>query len=189
MNPSSHGFGAIFLDLLQTIVLALAIFMLTYLLLVQPNEVKGNSMHPNFVDRERLLTEKVTYRFSNPQRGDVIVFEAPPDRQKDFIKRVIALPGETIEIKDNRVYINKQILDESYLDSSVLTHSGAYLSESRAVTLGDNEYFVMGDNRDHSSDSRSWGTITRDKIVGKAWFVYWPLQKLSLIQIPSYAGI
>lgn len=188
MKSHIHRVGALFLDILQTVVLALAIFMLTYLFLVQPHEVKGNSMHPTFKNGERLLTNKVSYRFQNPKRGDVIVFEAPPDQHKDFIKRIIALPGETILIKGGVAYIGGKPLEEKYLVSSIQTQGGAFLSEGEEVTLGADEYIVMGDNRDHSSDSRNWGAIKRESIVGKAWLIYWPLPEIRLIPETSYAG-
>lgn len=180
--------GALFIDTLQTIVLAAAVFMLTYLFLVQPHEVKGNSMYPNFLDGERLLTDKVSYRFNEPRRGDVIVFQAPPDHSKDFIKRIVALPGESVLLKESKIYINRQPLEEFYLSSSVKTQPGASLVEGKELTLGSDEYFVMGDNRDHSSDSRSWGSIKRKEIVGRAWFIYWPPQKAGIIPTVTYAG-
>lgn len=188
MKLFARSLGALFLDTLQTVVLAAAIFMLTYLFLVQPHEVKGNSMYPNFHDGERLLTDKVSYRFNQPRRGDIIVFRAPPDRVKDFIKRIIALPGETVSVKEGQVFVNGNALDEFYLSKTINTEVGAFLSEDREYTLGNNEYIVMGDNRDHSSDSRSWGPVKRDEIVGKAWLIYWPPQKIGIIPMVTYAG-
>lgn len=182
-----HRVGAFFIDILQTIVLAAAIFMLTYLFLIQPHEVKGNSMYPNFHDGERLLTDKVSYRLNEPRRGDIIVFQAPPDRAKDFIKRIIALPQETVSVKDGQVLVNNQTLDEFYLPQT-RTSSGTFLSETKEYKLASDEYIVMGDNRDHSSDSRSWGPIKRDEIIGKAWLIYWPPQKIGVIPAVTYAG-
>lgn len=176
------------MDTLQTVVLAAAIFMLTYLFLVQPHEVKGNSMYPNFHDGERLLTDKVSYRFNPPRRGDIIVFQAPPDRAKDFIKRIIALPGETVSIKEGLVFVNGRALDEFYLSENANTEPGTSLPDTKEYTLGSDEYVVMGDNRGHSSDSRSWGPIKRNEIVGKAWFIYWPPQRFGVIPMVTYAG-
>lgn len=188
MKLFARSLGTLFLDTLQTIVLAAAIFMLTYLFLVQPHEVKGSSMYPNFQDGERLLTDKITYRFNEPRRGDVIVFQAPPDRAKDFIKRIVAIPGEIIQVKDNLVYVNNQLLDEVYISSDISTQPGAFLAEGKTYTLGAEEYLVMGDNRNHSSDSRSWGPIKKKEIIGKAWFIYWPPQKFGIIPTVTYAG-
>lgn len=188
MKLFAHSLGSLFLDALQTIVLAAAIFMLTYLFLVQPHEVKGSSMYPNFHDGERLLTDKVSYRFNEPRRGDVIVFQAPPDHSKDFIKRIIALPKETISIKGDKIYVNGKLLDEFYLSSSVITQPGAFLADGKGLVLAEDEYMVMGDNREHSSDSRSWGPIKKSAIVGKAWFIYWPPQGMGIIPAVTYAG-
>lgn len=173
--------GALFFDLLQTIVLALAIFMLVYLFAAQPHQVQGSSMYPNFEDKEYFLTDKISYRLHLPQRGDVIVFEAPADRKKDYIKRIVGLPGETVKVQGGKVYVNDELLNEKYLDNSVMTSGKIFLSEGVAYTTASDEYFVMGDNRDHSSDSREWGPVKRDELVGRAWLVYWPPSKVGFI--------
>lgn len=178
----------VFFDIIQTIVLALAIFMIAYLFVLQPHQVKGLSMFPNFEDREYLLTEKVSYRFGEPKRGDVIVFEAPVSRKDDYIKRILALPGETIAIIDSKVYVNEKPLPEPYLPADFRTQGGAFLSEGKRVTLGPQEYFAVGDNRDHSSDSRAWGPIKKSDIVGRAWIVYWPPKQGGAIPGASYPG-
>src|SRR3989344_7510790 len=102
--------GAFFLDILEVVVFAVAIFLFLYLLVLQPHKIKGQSMEPNFADGEYLLTDKVTYRFSEPKRGDVVVFEAPGTNNEEFIKRIIGLPGEQISLKDGKVAINNQVL-------------------------------------------------------------------------------
>lgn len=145
-------------------------------------------MVPNFADGEYLLTDKVSYRTGVPKRGDVIVFAAPPNRNEDFIKRIVALPGEAVALKDGKLFINGKVLDESYLSKTTATLSGLFLSEGGSITLGSDEYFVMGDNRDHSSDSRAWGPIKRKDIVGRAWVVYWPPQDAGPVPTVSYAG-
>src|SRR3990172_9585517 len=106
--------GAFFLDIIEVVVFAIAIFLFLYLLVLQPHKIKGASMEPNFHNGEYLLTDKVSYRFGEPERGDVIVFEAPPDESEEFIKRIIALPGEKMSIRDGRVFINGQRLNEAY---------------------------------------------------------------------------
>lgn len=166
--------GIFFLDTLQTILLALAIFMLAYLFLTQPHQVRGHSMDPNFFDGEYLLSDKLSYRFGEPTRGDVVVFNAPPNRREDYIKRIIGLPGETISINSGTLLINGKTLKEPYLPRSAQTGGGAFLVEGTSYRINSDEYIVLGDNRDHSSDSRSWGPIKRKDIVGRAWFVYWP---------------
>lgn len=126
-------------------------------------------MMPNFHDGELLLTEKVTYRLYKPERGDVIVFRAPNSKNVDFIKRVIGLPGEAIRIENGSVFINGEKLDEPY---EIQLTSG-----TEEITLGAEQYFVLGDNRNASSDSRSFGAIKKDSIRGRTWLVYWPLWK------------
>lgn len=180
--------GIFLLDILQTIVLALAIFMVVYFFLMQPHQVRGSSMFPNFKDGEYLLTDKISFRLSNPKRGNVIVFEAPPNRREDFIKRIIALPGEKVSIKEGKVLVNNKQLEETYLPSSFSTQPGTYLEEDKTIELKNNEYFVLGDNRNFSSDSRMWGPIKRDDIIGRAFFVYWPPQQIGIIPGITYAG-
>src|SRR3990167_1686649 len=123
------------LDILQTIVLALAIFMIAYLFLFQPHQVKGRSMDPNFSDGEYLLTDKLSYRFGEPKRGDVIVFEAPGSGGEEFIKRIIALPGESISLKEGKVFVNGRLLQETYLSDSVRTLSGSFLKEGHELLV------------------------------------------------------
>src|SRR3989338_5796123 len=106
-----------FLDLLQTVVFAVSIFLFIYLLVLQPHKIKGTSMEPNFPNGEFLLTDKITYRFNDPQRGDVIVFEAPGTNGDEFIKRIIGLPSEKVSINENQIYINEKLLNESYIGS------------------------------------------------------------------------
>ncbi len=158
-----------FKEIAQTVAISLAIFFFVYIFLVQPHRVKGESMVPNFADGELLLTEKVTYRLYKPARGDVIVFKAPGPRNVDFIKRIIGLPGENVKIEDNAIYINSQKLQEPYETQQTQGNVN--------VTLGDNQYFVLGDNRQSSSDSRVFGSIDRNSMRGRAWLVYFPIFK------------
>ncbi|MDP4031039.1 MAG: signal peptidase I [Candidatus Beckwithbacteria bacterium] len=171
-----------FLDFVETIVIALAIFVVVYRFLFQPHQVKGSSMYDNFHDGEYLLTDKVDYRFHSPERGDVVVFKAPQNEDYDYIKRIIALPGEQIKIESGRVFINNQTLDESgYLDPNITTHPGAYAKEGQNLTIPSDQYFVMGDNRSNSSDSREWGPVPTFNIVGRAWVRYWPINELGVV--------
>lgn len=148
--------------------IAILIVVPVRLLIAQPFVVSGASMENTFHDNEYLIVDQLTYHFEEPQRGDVIVFRYPNDPSTHFIKRVMALPGETITIDGDSVTITNEAhpsgltLDEPYLG----TWSG---SRHQEVTLGPDEYFVMGDNRDHSSDSRTWGTLPRENIVGRAF--------------------
>lgn len=176
------------IEALQPVVMAFAIFMMVYLFLVQPHKVDGSSMYPNFHDREFILTDKISYKKGNPERGDVIVFHAPKPYDSDFIKRVIGLPGETIMIKGGYVYINGQKLEESYLPNSFITSEKSFLREGVPYTIPENYYMVFGDNRNYSSDSREWGPIEKGAIVGKAWVRYWPIEEIGIVKHESYQG-
>lgn len=154
-------------EILQTALISLGIFFFVYILLVQPHRVKGDSMYPNFMDGELLLTEKITYRLYKPKRGDVIVFKAPTPQKVDFIKRIIGLPHDNVKIENGTIFINGIKIEEPYETQS----TGGSIN----VLLSDNQYYVLGDNRQASSDSRAFGAIERKSIKGKAWLVYWPI--------------
>lgn len=151
---------------------------------MQPHKIKGSSMEPNFHDGEYLLTDKVSYRFGDPQRGEVIVFKAPPDFNDEFIKRIIGIPGDQIMVKGGKVYLNNEELAEPYLPDYFITQAGKVVSEGTEFTVPEGTYLVFGDNRNHSYDSRNFGPIDRDKIVGRAWFVYWPPSQMGVISYP-----
>jgi len=184
------------LDSVQTFLIAAAVFLFIYALLFRPFEVKGDSMYPNFHDGEYVITNLIGFEdlkfyhinFGSLKLGDVVVFNAPPATQntdKDYIKRIIGVPGDTISLKDGSVYLNGAKLDESaYLKSDVKTYGAAFLKEGNSVRVPNNEYFVMGDNRMYSSDSREWGFITRNEVVGGSMFVYWPITQIRLIKNP-----
>ncbi len=178
--------GAFFLDVLEVIVFAVGIFFFIYLLIMRPHKISGQSMMPNFKDGEFLLTEKVTYYTRNPDRGDVVVFMPPVSTTDEFIKRVIGLPGERIMIQNGRVYINDKLLPEAYIDDEPITNGGPFLTDSKQYTVPEGQYFVMGDNRQNSSDSRYWGPITKKAMTGRAWVSYWPINISGVIQKPNY---
>lgn len=178
-----------FFDILESIVVALAVFVVVYLFLFQPHQVKGASMEPNFHDGEYILTNKFLYRFDNPKRGDVIVFKSPQNPDVDFIKRIIGLPGDRLKIIKNHYYINGEELKESYIANELYTFNGNYLREGTEVIIPEDHYFVSGDNRPRSSDSREWGPIEKSAIIGKSQFRYWPLDRAGLIKGVSYSNI
>ncbi len=178
--------GAFFLDIIQVVVFAIAIFLFVYLLILQPHKIKGDSMQPNFPDGEYLLTDKVTYRLGEPKRGDFIVFKAATGNDDEFIKRIIGLPGETVSITNGEVYINNKILIEPYLSDSIYTSSASFLNEGKEVTVPEESYLVFGDNRPRSSDSRVFGFITKKDITGRAWVVYWPIQSAGVVDKIDY---
>ncbi|MEX0621716.1 MAG: signal peptidase I [Candidatus Woykebacteria bacterium] len=191
MDGSKSSLWSTVVDIIETVVVAAAIFVVVYLFLLQPHQVKGASMEPTFHDSEYILTDKVSYRFSQPQRGDVVIFKAPTNPDVDFIKRIVALPGERLEIKNSTIIIYNDenprgfTLSEPYEIMEPIV-GGSYLREGKIIEIPENSYFVFGDNRTHSFDSREWGPLTKDKIIGKAWIRYWPITKISIIRRASY---
>jgi signal peptidase I len=143
--------------------------------------VDGSSMEPNFHSGQLVIVNRLAYRFGTLERGDVIVFRYPLNTADDYIKRIIGLPGETISISDNEVYVNGQLLQEPYLASDAFTYNGQW-------SVPSDSYFVMGDNRAHSSDSRSWGMLDSEFIIGKAWISYWPPEDWGVIPHYGYGS-
>lgn len=173
------------IDIVQTLLLAAAVFLVIYVFLFRPFQVNGDSMFPNFTDKEYILTNIITLNFRDPKKNEVIVFKAPPDPEKDFIKRVIGTAGDRVMVKDTHVFLNGQELNESkYLKPDVATYGGSFLKEGSEVTVPAEKFFVMGDNRNYSSDSREWGFVSKADIIGKSFFVYWPPDKVGPVKTP-----
>jgi signal peptidase I len=162
-------------DLAVALCLALVIIVFLY----QPVKVEGTSMAPLLSDQERIFINKFVYRFEPIERGDVVVFWYPLDRSKSFIKRVVGLPGETIELRRGELFINGRELHETYVPPSFFD-----ASSYGPVHIPDGEYFVMGDHRDSSNDSRVFGPVPRSAIYGKAVFAYWPVDHFGSISPP-----
>lgn len=173
-------------DTLQTIVVAGAVFAIIYLFLAQPHQVVGNSMFPNFHDKEYILTDKISYRVRLPERGEVIVFKAPNNIGKDYIKRIIGKPEDKVSIQNGKVFVNDQILIENYLPSDNKTFAGSFIKEGVTYEVPFNTYFLLGDNRMNSSDSREFGFVKKEDIIGRSFFVYWPPPAFSVLQTPEY---
>ena len=175
-------------EIVKVAVISLAIIIPVRYYLIQPFYVKGASMEPNFHDNEYLIIDELSYRFNEPVRGQVIVFRYPRNPQEYFIKRLIALPGEELQIKNGKIIIYNDeypeglILSESYLDKDLLTDSSA----EGKIAIGPDEYFVMGDNRSSSRDSRSFGPVNKNFITGKVLFRGWPLSNLSFFGKDSW---
>jgi len=171
-------------ELLKIALIALVIVLPIRYFLFQPFIVKGESMSPNFESGDYLIVDEISYRFSSPQRGDVIVFNFPKDTTQKFIKRVIGLPGETVDITNGKVEIikdgKKVDLTEKYLPANLKTYPDT------KTTLKSDEYFVMGDNREYSYDSRAWGIVPKSDIIGKAFLRVFPVAALSQIPRPTY---
>jgi len=170
----------------KIIIISLAIIIPIRYYLVQPFFVKGASMEENFYDGDYLLIDEVSYRLEEPRRGDVVVFRYPENPSQFFIKRIIGLPGETIEIKNNIVKVYNSefpkglVVEENYLSPPKETFGNSQ------VKLGENEYYVLGDNRMHSSDSRSWGPVDKSLITGRAFLRLWPFNKITRVPTVIY---
>ena len=168
-------------EILKIVIIALVIVIPIRYFLFQPFIVKGQSMEPNFENSNYLIVDELSYRFRDPQRGEVVVFRYPRNVSQRFIKRIIGLPGEKIEIEASVVMVDGKILDESeYFPSGVQTLGNIQIS------LDENEYFVLGDNRISSFDSRQWGTLPRKNIIGRVYFRAWPITDLTKFEAPTY---
>jgi signal peptidase I len=162
---------------LRDILISVAASFLIIMFLYQPVRVEGTSMQPELRDQDRLFINKFAYHFESISRGDVVVFHYPRDPEKSYIKRIIALPGDRLDIEDGRVYVNGKRVQEPYVPRDY--------RDSRSVpeiVVPADEYFVMGDHRSISSDSRDFGPVDRDLIYGKAAFVYWPADNMGVIR-------
>jgi signal peptidase I len=159
-------------DLILSVLLAIIVIVFLY----QPVQVEGNSMMPRLVNQERIFINKFIYRVEPIRRGDIVVFRCPVDPSKSYIKRVVGLPGEWVEIKEGRVQINGQRLDEPYLSPADVDQQSY-----PPVRVEPDHYYVLGDRRGFSNDSRVWGTVERRLIYGKAVFVYWPLRQIGFL--------
>ena len=177
------------MDILETIVFVGSLFIVIYLFILQPNQVRGDSMLPSFVSGDYILTSKITYKLRTPQRGDIIVFKSPGNKDIDYIKRVIGLPGDTIRISNDEVYVNNNRIQEDYISAKTNVWDGGFIKENEPITVPSNQLFVMGDNRPRSSDSREFGTISIDDIIGFVFYRYLPTDKMGPIVNPWPASL
>jgi len=158
---------------LRDIIFAVSTAIFIVIFVVQPVKVEGTSMLPRLVDQERIFVNRFIYRFTDMHRGDIVVFWYPKDRTKSFIKRVVGVPGDEVEIRYGSVYVNGQKVDEPYLKPEFRDHESL-----RREFVPVDQYFVLGDHRNSSNDSRNWGYVPRDLIYGKAVFRYWPMSRI-----------
>ncbi len=156
----------------RDIFLALATALFIVVFVIQPVKVEGTSMQPHLVDQERIFINRFIYRFTEIHRSDIVVFWYPKDRSKSFIKRVVGVPGDEVEIRYGSVYVNGQKVDEPYLKPEFRDHESY-----RKITVPSDQYYVLGDHRNSSNDSRNWGFVPRELIYGKAVFRYWPVSR------------
>ncbi len=173
-KEGSRGNKSWLRELIESVLPALIIVLVVNVFLAQATRVEGQSMEPTLFDDQRLIIEKLSYRFHTPQRGDIVVLRPPTHASVPLIKRVIGLPGETLEIRDGNVFVNGQVLREDYLREPTHGRMGPTLVPEQHV-------LVLGDNRDASNDSRSFGMISYSDIIGKAWLRYWPLDQFGVV--------
>jgi len=172
-----------FWEIAKIVIISLAIIVPIRYFIIQPFFVRGASMYPSFNSGDYLIINEIGYRLSDPKRGEVVVFRPPQNSGQFYIKRVIGLPGEVVKIENGEVWLGKsetslQKIDEKYLEGIT--------PGQEIVKLKAGEYFVLGDNRNASSDSRNWGVLPRENIIGKAWIRAWPLDKFEIISDPIY---
>lgn len=176
--------GLLFLELIKIVVLAGITIGLVRYFLFKPFYVKGASMEPTYYQKEYLIIDELTYRFREPARGEVVVLEAPLGVKDYYLKRIIGLPGERIKIEDGKVVVYNEENPQGFaLDESYLAEETPGMIN---LELGPDQFYVLGDNRDESFDSRRFGPIDRDLIVGKTWLRGWPLTRLGIIHAPTY---
>src|SRR3989338_4899952 len=178
---------AFFWETFKFVLIALVIIVPIRYYLIQPFFVKGPSMESTFLNGDYVLIDEISYRFHPPKRGDVVIFRPPTDQSEFYIKRVIGLPGEIVQIKNSQVIIYNQQYPQGFaLDESTYLDRGQVTTGDLRINIDDNEYFVLGDNRLHSSDSRYWGAVNRSLITGRVLLRAWPFNKIAKFEPIEY---
>lgn len=172
------------MDILETVVFIGSLFIVIYLFILTPNQVKGASMEPSFQSGDYILTSRVTYKMRPFHRGDVVVFKAPKNPDIEYIKRIIGLPGDKIMIESGNVFVNDKLLQENYISAQTNLWETGFIKDGQVLNVPQDEIFVMGDNRPRSSDSREFGPVTTDSVIGQVFFRYFPSNKVGSIKNP-----
>jgi signal peptidase I len=174
-SPAAHAHSLGALSLVRDIAISIVLAVVLIVFIYQPVKVEGTSMMPGLTDQERIFINKYTYKLGagSIAREDLVVFHYPKDPSQSYIKRIIGLPGDSVQIIDGSVYVNGQKLDEPYVPADYRDHISV-----PEETVPTDSYFVLGDHRSSSNDSRVWGFVGREEIYGKAVFVYWPPEKI-----------
>lgn len=183
-KPKWQAISEFFWEMVRVAIISLVIILPVRYFLIQPFYVKGASMEPNFYDHEYLIIDEISYRFNEPKRGDIVVFKYPKDPKQYFIKRVIGLPGEKVRIENSAIFVNGTRLNEAYLPDTIETVLP--LRGYGDVTLAGDEYFLLGDNRSQSLDSRIFGPVKREFIIGRTWIRGWPFNRVTIFNNPKY---
>lgn len=178
------GIIGFFMEIMETVVFIGSLFIVIYLFIAQPNQVKGQSMVPTFDDGNYIFTSKVTYKMRTPNRGDVVVFHSPRNPEIEYIKRIIGLPGDTVLIQNEQVSVNGRVLDEPYISAATTLMPSGYAQEGIPIVVPDGYLWVMGDNRPRSSDSREFGPITYSSVIGQVFYRYFPANRIGKIGNP-----
>ncbi len=162
-------------EVLEAVVIAVILATVIRVFLFQFFVIPTGSMEPTLTEGDMIVVNKIVFRFAKPQRGDVTVFKYPVDPKRVFVKRLIGLPGEVVQIKESTLYINGRVVEQPYLPK------GLRYQDFGPVRVSNGSYFMMGDNRNNSQDSRFWGTLPRENIIGKAIFIYWPISRIRVL--------
>lgn len=184
-SPAKKTLVAIF-EFIKTTTVVIFLALVIRFFIIQPFIVEGQSMLPTFENNDYLITEKISYMLRAPQRGEIVIFHPPDNPNVNYIKRIIGLPGDHIEIKDGSIYVNSQKIKEPYLASDENTLA---IAKDLNIKLKNNEYFVLGDNRNHSRDSREIGPIPRESIVSRIWVRLLPLDNINAFAAVDYEGL
>ncbi len=173
-------------EIIETVLLSAVVILMIYHFIASVEVVWGPSMEPNFHSGERILVDRITTKFSELKRGDVVVFNPPNDDSKHYIKRVAGIPGDVFKIINCNVVISRDgkhyVLSENYLSEGVCTEAGSFIKEGRSIKLTDNQYVLLGDNRPQSLDSRNIGVIDKSRLIGRVVFRFWPISKIGFIK-------
>ncbi|MDO8741832.1 MAG: signal peptidase I [Candidatus Roizmanbacteria bacterium] len=184
MNSAIKGVVDFVMDILETVVFIGSMFIVVYLFILTPNQVKGASMENTFHTGDYILTSRVTYKFRPMERGDVVVFKSPKNPDIEYIKRIIGLAGDVITISDSVVKVNNNVLDEIYIAAKTNLWEGGCIKDNIPYIVPDGYVFVMGDNRPRSSDSREFCAVTIDSIIGDVFYRYFPSNVMGAISNP-----
>jgi signal peptidase I len=164
---------------IESLVVAVILALVIRTFVVQAFKIPTGSMRPTLLEGDRILVNKFIYKFQEPKRGDIIVFRYPGDKKKDFIKRLIAMEGDAVEIKDGDIYIDGEIVEDPFVIRKIHYYNKSpYGSSDKKITIPEDSYYVLGDNSASSRDSRYWGFVPQKNVIGKAFFLYWPLNRI-----------
>lgn len=168
---------------IESLVIALVLALIIRAFVVQAFKIPTGSMRPTLLEGDRILVNKFIYKFKEPERGDIIVFKFPGDEKKDFIKRLIATPGEIVEIRDGQIYIDEEMVEEPFNIKQIHYYNKTpYGSVGKKIKVPEGQYYVLGDNSSSSKDSRYWGFVPQKSVKGKAFFLYWPIRRIRTVK-------